>query len=125
MNLKIKFLLNKFQLILRTGYKKRVKELEDGVQIIKQVPSHPRDKFKRTVAALSDELEFIKQVPEHPQDRLRRRQNLSEVQFIKQQPGHPRDRLQRKAKERKVKMQANDDNVQITKYAPSDIEFMK
>ena len=86
---------------------------------------HPGDRFKLAVAALSNELELIKQVPQHPRDRLRRRQNLREVQFIKQQPEHPRDRLQRKTKECKEKMQANDDNVQITKYIPGDIEFMK
>ena len=73
-------------------------------KIIKQVPSHPRERFKCAVATLNDELQFIKQVPAHPQDRLRRRQNLNDVQFIKQQPVHPRGRLLKKAKGRKVKV---------------------
>ena len=60
--------------------------MEDQIKFIKQVPSHPRERFERKAAVLNDALKFIKQTPVHPRDRLRRRNKSNGVRFIKQQP---------------------------------------
>ena len=53
--------------------KKRYKGLEDEAQFIRQVPSHPRDRFKRKFSALERQIKFVGQVPLHPSNGLKRK----------------------------------------------------
>ena len=71
-----------------------MEDVDDEVAFIKQVPSHPRDRFQRRERKARQELESIaKDVAKQIEER-----DNTDVVYLKTTPSHPRDRFQRKAR---------------------------
>ena len=63
---------------------KKIRQKDDDVVFVKQVPMHPRDRIKKL--AKDDDVVFVKQVPLHLRDRLKKK-----TRELK--PIHPRDKM--------------------------------
>ena len=73
----------------------KMEDVDDEVEFIKQVPSHPRDRFQRREQKARQELESIaKDVAKQIEER-----DNTDVVYLKTTPAHPRDRFQRKARQ--------------------------
>ena len=63
---------------------KKIRQKDDDVVFVKQVPMHPRDRIKKL--AKDDDVVFVKQVPLHLRDRLKKK-----TRELK--PIHPHDKV--------------------------------
>ena len=63
---------------------KKIRQKDDDVVFVKQVPMHPQDRIKKL--AKDDDVVFVKQVPLHLRDRLKKK-----TRELK--PIHPHDKV--------------------------------